>query len=84
MIVDRKNKRSNTVKKVKVEARLDPSVKELLELMLSKTTLTKSELFEEFAARWIAANFEHLLSDEEKKPFLNLFFNQTQPTMATV
>jgi hypothetical protein len=60
--------------KVKVQIELDAQVNELLGLMLHKAHISKSDLMQEFVARWVSQNFEDLLTETEQKPFKNLFF----------
>jgi hypothetical protein len=60
--------------KVKVQIELDAQVNELLGLMLHKAHISKSDLMQEFVARWVSQNFEELLTETEQKPFKNLFF----------
>jgi hypothetical protein len=60
--------------KVKVQIELDAEVNELLGLMLHKAQLSKSDLMQEFVARWVSQNFDDLLSEAEQKPFKNLFY----------
>jgi hypothetical protein len=61
--------------KVKIQIELDAQVNELLGLMLHKAHISKSDLMQEFVARWVSQNFEDLLTETEQKPFKNLFFN---------
>jgi hypothetical protein len=60
--------------KVKVQIELDAQVNELLGLMLLKAQISKSDLMQEFVARWVSQNFEDLLSESEQIPFKNLFY----------
>ncbi len=60
--------------KVKVQIELDAQVNELLGLMLHKAHISKSDLMQEFVARWVSQNFEDLLTETEQKPFQNLFY----------
>ena len=46
--------------------------------MLHKAQLSKSDLMQEFVARWVSQNFDDLLSETEKKPFKNLFYYAKQ------
>lgn len=69
--------------KVKVQIELDAQVNELLSLMLHKAHLTKSDLMQEFVARWVSQNFEDLLSETEQKPFKNLFYYGQQTELTT-
>ena len=64
--------------KVKIQIELDEQVNELLGLMLHKAHLTKSDLMQEFVARWVSQNFEDLLSETEQRPFKNLFYYAQQ------
>ena len=65
---------------MKVQIELDAQVNDLLGLMLHKAHLSKSDLMQEFVARWVSQNFEDLLTETEQKPFKNLFYYGMKPT----
>ena len=78
MVAQKEKRNGLQTSKVKVQIELDAQVNELLGLMLHKAQLSKSDLMQEFVARWVSQNFDDLLSETEKKPFKNLFYYAKQ------
>ena len=78
MVAQKEKKDALQASKVKVQIELDAQVNDLLGLMLHKAQLSKSDLMQEFVARWVSQNFDDLLSETEKKPFRNLFYYAKQ------
>jgi hypothetical protein len=74
MVAEKKKNRLPLKPKVKVQIELDSQVNELLDLMLQKAHITKSDLMSEFVARWLTQNYEDLLSESEQQPYKNLFY----------
>jgi hypothetical protein len=83
MVAQKGKNNGVSMAKVKVQIELDAQVNELLGLMLHKAQLTKSDLMQEFVARWVSQNFEDLLSETEQKPFKNLFYYGQQAELTT-
>ncbi len=74
MVAAKKKDRLPLASKVKVQIELDTHVNELLDLMLHKAHITKSDLMSEFVARWLSQNYEDLLTEGEQLPYKNLFY----------
>ena len=83
MVASKKKSSVRETQKVKVQIELDKQVNELLELMLHKAHISKSDLMSEFVARWLSQNYEDLLTETEQEPFKNLFYqSQTLETVS--
>ena len=54
MVAQKEKNNGVATSKVKVQIELDAQVNELLSLMLHKAHLTKSDLMQEFVARWVS------------------------------
>ncbi len=83
MVASKKKSPVMKTPKVKVQIELDKQVNELLELMLHKAHISKSDLMSEFVARWLSQNYEDLLSEGEQESYKNLFYHsQTFETVS--